>query len=114
MRKKDIDLKPTSTVILEKFLRNTAMTSDHFTDLGFAKLDISRADRTGMNETIFCPGKTKEQLAAILQTFSRKNKSVLGTKCSIEQFEFVRREISDVQYDSVSKIISLKKVFSRV
>ncbi len=85
------------------------MTSDHFTDLGFAKLDISRADRTGMNETIFCPGKTKEQLAAILQTFSRKNKSVLGTKCSIEQFEFVRREISDVQYDPVSKIISLKK-----
>ena len=85
------------------------MTSDHFTDLGFAKLDTSRADRTGMNETIFCPGKTKEQLLAILQAFSQQSKSVLGTKCSAEQFEYVRNEIPDVQYDSVSKIISLKK-----
>ncbi|MGN1080203.1 MAG: nickel pincer cofactor biosynthesis protein LarB [Alphaproteobacteria bacterium] len=85
------------------------MTADHFTDLGFAKLDISRADRTGMNETIFCPGKTKEQLSAILQTFSQQDKSVLGTKCSAEQFEYVRGEISGVQYDPVSKIISLKK-----
>ena len=85
------------------------MTSDNYTDLGFAKLDISRADRTGMNETVFCPGKTKEQLSAILKTFSEQSKSVLGTRCSAEQFEFVCREVSDLNYDPVSKTLWLQK-----
>lgn len=83
------------------------MTSDYFHDLGFAKLDICRKDRTGMNETVFCPGKTKEQLCDILKAFDQQKKSVLATKCSVEQFEYVKKEIPDVHYDSVSKILSL-------
>ncbi len=83
------------------------MTSDCFTDLGFAKLDISRKDRTGMNETVFCSGKTKEQLCEILNAFHRQDKSVLGTKCSMEQFEYVKKEIPDIRYDPVSKLLFL-------
>ncbi len=85
------------------------MNSENFTDLGFAKLDINRESRTGINETVFCTGKTKKQILDIFQTFKKQNKSVLGTKCSIEQFEFVHHEIPQVQYNPVSGIICLKE-----
>ena len=85
------------------------MASDYFTDLGFAKLDLSRSDRTGMSETVFCPGKTKEQLSDILKAFSEKNKAVLGTKCSLEQYEYVAENLPEVHYDPVSKILCLQK-----
>ena len=39
-----------------------------FDDIGFAKLDTTRQNRTGMAETIYCPGKTNEQLLRILCT----------------------------------------------
>ena len=38
------------------------MADDIYSDIGFAKLDLSRADRTGLPETIYCSGKTNEQL----------------------------------------------------
>lgn len=82
--------------------------ADCFTDIGFAKLDISRQERTGMPETIYCAGKTKEQLLDILQAFRSKGCSVLGTRCSAEQAEFVKASGMAVVYDTVSRIISLK------
>ena len=43
--------------------------TDKYEDLGFAKLDVSRENRTGTAEAVFCPGKTPEQLLKILQKF---------------------------------------------
>lgn len=34
--------------------------SDRYEDLGFAKLDMSRKERTGLPETIYCAGKTND------------------------------------------------------
>lgn len=82
--------------------------ADVFTDLGFAKLDISRKDRTGIAETIYCAGKTKEQLLEILRAFKDKNISVLGTRCSENKAEFVQNSGLSVVYDACSKIIVLK------
>ena len=45
--------------------------SDVYSDIGFAKLDLSRKERTGQPETIYCAGKSKEQLLKILQTFQK-------------------------------------------
>ncbi len=57
----------------------------NYADLGFAKLDMSRAERTGMPETVYCAGKTKEQLLKIMRAFQDRKCSVLGTRCSAEQ-----------------------------
>ena len=81
--------------------------TDVFTDLDFAKLDISRQNRTGAAETIYCAGKTKEQLLKILQTFKEKNISVLGTRCSVEQYEFLCQHGVEAEYDGLSKILIL-------
>ena len=82
--------------------------ADSFAELGFAKLDLSRKDRTGMPETIYCAGKTKEQLAKILKTFAEQKIAVLGTRCSQEQADFVKTEGLVIEYDKCSKTLVLK------
>ena len=79
---------------------------DKFKDVGFAKLDMTRRERTGCTETVYCPGKSCEQLAGILVAFRENNVPVLGTKCTPEQYEFVKERSIDVSFDSVSKILT--------
>lgn len=82
--------------------------ADSFAELGFAKLDLSRKDRTGMPETVYCAGKTKEQLAKILKTFAEQKIAALGTRCSQEQADFVKTEGLAIEYDECSKTLVLK------
>ena len=81
---------------------------DDYLEVGFAKLDISRKRRTGFDETVFCPGKTKEQLLQIFLAFQEKTGNALGTKCSSEKASFVQKTLVKVRYDSTSKILSLQ------
>lgn len=80
---------------------------DVYSDIGFAKLDLSREQRTGQPETIYCAGKTNEQLLKILQTFQEKEIAVLGTRCSVEQYEYVKNSNLPLQYYSNAKILTL-------
>lgn len=96
------------------------MKDEKFDDIGFAKLDVSRENRTGTSEAIFCPGKTKEQLLKILETFAKNGCSVLGTKCSREQADFVQKMLSGasgksgttdapaIHFDETSRILTMK------
>ena len=79
---------------------------DRSADIGFARLDLSRGSRTGFPETIYCAGKTKEQLLAIWQKFQTEKIAVMGTHCSPEQFKFVHNAGVSAAYDPVSRIIS--------
>lgn len=81
---------------------------DSFYDVGFAKLDFSRSQRTGIPETIFCAGKTKEQLLDILVQFHQRQMSVLGTRCSLEQFEYIKQSSLPVVYNDISRVLVLK------
>ncbi|MGN0837088.1 MAG: nickel pincer cofactor biosynthesis protein LarB [Akkermansia sp.] len=76
------------------------------TDLGFAKLDLSRRERTGMGETIYCAGKTSEQLLAILRRFGEQGiADVLGTRCSAEQYRFLCERGVEAAYDPLSRVL---------
>jgi NCAIR mutase (PurE)-related protein len=52
-----------------------------YEDLGFAKLDHHRALRAGGPEAVFCPGKTTEQVIAIVQRLAAHHPNVLATRC---------------------------------
>ncbi len=78
---------------------------DTFKDLGFAKLDMTRKERTGLGETVYAPGKTKEQLATIMTAFCQSEIPVLATKCSAEQAAFLQGEKLPVRYDATSGIL---------
>ncbi len=77
-------------------------------DLGFARLDLSREERTGMPETIYCPGKTAEQLERILWAFAEGGRAAFGTRCSQEQADFVLGKKLPVQYDATSRTLLLE------
>ncbi|MDE2702909.1 MAG: nickel pincer cofactor biosynthesis protein LarB [Chloroflexi bacterium] len=53
---------------------------DTYTDLGYAKVDDRRSQRTGFPEAIFCPGKTPEQVARIGATLHGAGEVVIATR----------------------------------
>ena len=81
--------------------------TDKYADLGFARLDLSRSERTGFPETIYCAGKTQEQLLGILQKFRDEKIAVMGTRCSAEKYEFIQKSGLNAVYDPISRIIFL-------
>ncbi|HBO58291.1 MAG TPA: nickel pincer cofactor biosynthesis protein LarB [Alphaproteobacteria bacterium] len=82
---------------------------DTFKDLGYAKTDMTRAQRTGSPEAIFGAGKTNEQLVGIFNAFLSDNRAVFATRCSAEQAAFVKAAGLPVSYDETSRILSLVK-----
>jgi pyridinium-3,5-biscarboxylic acid mononucleotide synthase len=61
-------------------------------DLGFARVDLERAARTGDPEVVYGAGKTPEQVAAILTTLhaNHPERSVLATRLSPEAMDAAR------------------------
>jgi NCAIR mutase (PurE)-related protein len=51
-----------------------------YADLGFAKVDLHRSLRGGAPEAVFCPGKTPEQVVAIVRLLAVEHPNVLATR----------------------------------
>ena len=51
-----------------------------YEDLGFAKIDHHRALRGGAAEAVFCPGKSPEQVVAIVGCLAAQQPNVLATR----------------------------------
>ena len=64
---------------------------DRTADLGFARVDLDRAARTGDAEVVYGAGKTPEQLVAILSPLHAKHpeRAVLATRLSDEALHAV-------------------------
>jgi len=79
-----------------------------YEDLGFAKLDHHRALRSGFGEVVFCQGKSIEHLKEIYKSFYEHDANVLGTRASQEQYEQVKEILPMVEYDPLSRILSIQ------
>ncbi len=91
-----------------------------FEDLGFAKLDTMRAERTGFPEVVFCEGKADAHIGEIFCRLYEKNGEVLGTRASGHQAQIVRQALEEgyahdsgvmemFSYDEVSRILRIEK-----
>ena len=80
-----------------------------FEDLGYAKLDTHRKLRSGFPEVIFCSGKADAHLLQIFGRLLKEEGEVLGTRASREQYEMVRAEYPQVEYDEISRILKVEK-----
>ena len=81
--------------------------SDKYIDIDFAKLDIERQKRRGCSEAVFCECKTNVQLVEIFKTFKSKGQNVLGTRASIEQYEALKKEFPNIQYNAQGRVLTL-------
>ncbi len=81
----------------------------NYEDIGYAKLDTSRKERTGFAEVVFCSGKADSHLLQIYGRIYQKEGEVLGTRASAEQYRLVKEEFPKVQYDPISRILKIEK-----
>lgn len=87
---------------------------NQFEDLGYAKLDHNRKERSGNAEVVFCQGKPDHYLTTIFERILENNGEVLGTRASKEQYELVRKSIPDISYHEVARILKWEKKKDRV
>mgnify|MGYP002588301606 FL=1 len=103
--------------ILEKLQKNELtieqaekeIKNNNYEDLGYAKIDNNRKERTGNSEVIFCQSKPDEFLTKIYTTIYKENGEVLGTRASKEQYELLKKTIPNIQYDNISRILKIEK-----
>lgn len=87
----------------ERYLRRQP-----YEDMGFAHLDMHRKVRTGYAEVVFCQGKPDEYLVEIFKKIYEAEGEVLGTRGSEHQYELLKKELPDVEYDQVSRILKIE------
>ena len=80
-----------------------------FEELGYAKLDTQRRQRTGFAEVVFCSGKADEYLVSIFTRLAAEEGEVLGTRATPHQFELVKAVCPSAVYDSIARIIKVEK-----
>jgi NCAIR mutase (PurE)-related protein len=57
----------------------------------YAKLDISRRERTAIPEIVYCENKSVDQIIGIGRVLYKKHKLVLGTRCLPDLFPSLQR-----------------------
>jgi pyridinium-3,5-biscarboxylic acid mononucleotide synthase len=74
-------------------------------DLGFARLDLQRAARTGDPEVVFGRGKTPSQVVATLRALheAHPDRAVLATRLADDALARVRAELPDADLDEVGR-----------
>lgn len=80
-----------------------------FEEMGYAKLDTHRKVRSGFAEVIYCSGKKDEHLLRIFGKLYEEDGEVFGTRATAEQFEYIKKEYPQTQYDEMSRIIKIEK-----
>ncbi|HEY3330036.1 MAG TPA: nickel pincer cofactor biosynthesis protein LarB [Capsulimonadaceae bacterium] len=73
----------------------------------FARLDTHRAVRTGAPEVVYCPGKSPEQVARIIERLASHSERVLATRATVEQFDAVRALTHTAAFHALSRLITV-------
>ncbi|WP_433172974.1 nickel pincer cofactor biosynthesis protein LarB [Actinoallomurus sp. CA-150999] len=75
------------------------------TDLGFARLDVDRAARTGDPEVVFGQGKTPEQIVTALRALheAHPDRAVLATRLADEAIAACTEQLPAAEIDPVGR-----------
>ncbi len=73
----------------------------------FACVDHHRSLRTGFPEVVWGPGKTVDQIAAILEALGAQSPLVMATRISPEVYEQLRLKLPKLQYFSLPRLCVL-------
>jgi NCAIR mutase (PurE)-related protein len=78
-------------------------------DLGFARVDMDRARRTGDAEVVYGEGKTPGQVVAILKALHERHpdRAVLATRLSEDAMAQVATSLPDANVDAVARAATL-------
>lgn len=77
------------------------------TDIGFAHVDLHRLHRRGFPEVIYCPGKTADQIIAIMKSLSAAGQNSFATRASPDQFAAVHLAFPNAVHHIAARAITL-------
>jgi len=82
---------------------------DRTEDLGFARVDIDRASRTGDPEVVYGAGKAPSQVVRILTTLHERHpdRAVMATRLSDEALELIAADLPDAVVHPVARAVTL-------
>jgi NCAIR mutase (PurE)-related protein len=67
------------------------------------KLDLQRADRIGLDEAVFCEGKTADQISAIIDEAKAHARSLLLTRLDATKFAALAARHRPIDFDPLSR-----------
>jgi hypothetical protein len=73
----------------------------------FARIDTHRGLRTGQPEVVFCPGKSNEQLAAIVVSLAASTGRVLATRAEAGQVAAVQAVLPSAISHPIARLITV-------
>jgi NCAIR mutase (PurE)-related protein len=78
-------------------------------DLGYARVDLDRAARTGDPEVVYGAGKAPEQVVGILRTLHERHpgRAVLATRLAVDAIDLVRTELPGAAVDDLARAVTL-------
>ena len=88
----------------ERFFRRVP-----FEELGYAKLDMHRRQRSGFSEVVFCSGKSDEHLTSIFERLVNEHGEVLGTRATSHQYDLVKKIFPTARYDALAKLLIVER-----
>ena len=69
----------------------------------FINIDLDRLKRRGYSEAVFCECKTNEMLYNIFKKFYDNSQNIIGTRASLEQYNFLKDKFENLNYNKISK-----------
>jgi NCAIR mutase (PurE)-related protein len=81
----------------------------HYEDIGYARLDHSRAFRQGFPEVVFGSGKSREQVVGIVERLIQRAPNLLVTHTDEDVFGEVRNVITDAEWHPTARMIRVMR-----
>lgn len=81
----------------------------HFEDIGFARVDHSRATRQGFPEVVFGGGKTRAQIVGIVEKLAQRSPNILVTRTDEGAFGEIRNIVADAEWHEAAKLVRIRR-----
>ena len=78
-----------------------------YEDIGFARVDLHRAIRSGAAEAVFCQGKTPEQVVGVVTRLATHHANVLATRASADVVAAIAAAGLPHRYDADARRIGV-------
>jgi len=86
------------------------MHGESFSDVGIARVDISRMERTGVPEVVFGAGKTLVQTETVLRELFRRDGFALATRVPAEDLAVLAARMPDAVVDAAARAVRLGRL----
>ena len=81
----------------------------HFEDIGFARVDHSRAVRQGFPEVVFGGGKTRAQVVGIVERLAQRSPNVIVTRTDEGTFGEIRNVVTDAEWHESARLVRIRR-----